>query len=58
MATKLTPRMSELRAQLAEAVLLGLKDAQRRIDAGWPASDEDRQRLDENLAWWSQEPRP
>ena len=52
---KLSPKMAERRAEFAEAIVPMLEVTKQRLDGGWPASEGERQRLDENLAWWSGE---
>ncbi|MBE0580819.1 hypothetical protein [Devosia sp.] len=49
---KLSPAMAERRAEFAEVVVPMLEATKRRLDGGWPASEGERQQLDENLAWW------
>jgi len=47
--------MVERRTQFAQAIVPMLEGKRERLDAGGPASSEDRERLEENLAWWSGE---
>lgn len=49
----LTPRMREIRDALAPDILKGLYNTKSRIEAGWPATDEDRKKLDAEIEHWS-----
>lgn len=53
MATKLTPKMADRRAELAEAMVPLLEATQRRLDASWPASEGERKRLADEIEYWT-----
>tara|TARA_R110002126_G_scaffold285701_18_gene436778 strand:+ start:42181 stop:42354 length:174 start_codon:yes stop_codon:yes gene_type:complete len=55
MTENLSPKMAARRAALAEAIIPMLEARKVKLDAGRPASSEDRARLEEDLAWWSRE---
>ncbi|MBJ3783846.1 hypothetical protein [Devosia sediminis] len=49
----LSPRLREIRDEMAPHVLAGLLATKARVDAGWPITAEDRNRLNDEIEYWS-----